>query len=103
MSIFDKSSGDDRNAIPIKFDNVIFAMTAKKRLGKEILYIFPKFNPLIRTPHYSTYTFLCPWEKKALTFSLNLTRLTSSRLKSKCAGYFSAELLCLLRHTDELQ
>ena len=45
MDIFDKSSGDDRywwrddltemksddrNAIPIKFDNVIFAMTAKK-------------------------------------------------------------------------
>ena len=44
-------------------------------LGKESPYIFSKVNPLNTDTSLLRNSLLCPWGKKALTFSLKSTRL----------------------------
>ena len=50
-----------------------------------------QLNPALRTPgYYGRTVFFCPWGKKALTFSLNLTRLTRTPVDANNGHLFLA-------------
>ena len=72
-------------------------------LGKESPYIFSKFNPLNTDTSLLRTVLLCPWGKKALTFSLNSTRLIRTpRYYRQFALSLGKETLCIFSKFNPL-